>query len=146
MPAPTGPLSFPIDYVQIDPDDRVLVWSAQPEMGEGTKTSLPMLVAEELDADWTRCGSRTHRSIGSTAARASAAAMRFDRIGMRCGVSAPTARACLIAAAAAQWNVPASECDTSAHVVRHPASGREAPLRVARRPRGDAVGAARCAA
>ena len=54
MPAPTGPLAFPIHYIQIDPDDRVLIWSAQPEMGEGTKTSLPMLVAEELDADWTK--------------------------------------------------------------------------------------------
>src|SRR5436190_3428198 len=53
-PAPTGPLAFPIHYVQIDPDDRVLIWSAQPEMGEGTRTSLPMLIAEELDADWTK--------------------------------------------------------------------------------------------
>ena len=51
--APTGPASFPTDYIQIDPDDRVLIWSAQPEMGEGTKTSLPMLIAEELDADWS---------------------------------------------------------------------------------------------
>ena len=54
MPAQTGPLGFPTEYIQIDPDDRVLIWSAQPEMGEGTKTSLPMIVAEELDADWTR--------------------------------------------------------------------------------------------
>src|SRR5687768_1049024 len=52
MAAPTGPAGFPTDYIQIDPDDRVLIWSAQPEMGEGTKTSLPMLIAEELDADW----------------------------------------------------------------------------------------------
>ena len=59
-PASTGPLSFPTDYVQIDPDDRVLIWSAQPEMGEGTKTSLPMLIAEELDADQIRT-----RSSGS---------------------------------------------------------------------------------
>src|SRR5688572_8788894 len=52
MPAQTGPLGFPTDYIQIDPDDRVLIWSAQPEMGEGTKTSLPIIVADELDADW----------------------------------------------------------------------------------------------
>ena len=46
MPAPTGPATFPTHYIQIDPDDRVLIWSAQPEMGEGTRTSLPMLIAE----------------------------------------------------------------------------------------------------
>src|SRR5262245_43765847 len=54
MAAQTGPRGFPTEYIQIDPDDGVLIWSAQPEMGEGTKTSLAMLVAEELDADWTR--------------------------------------------------------------------------------------------
>src|SRR5688572_6225330 len=54
MPAPSGPLGFPSEYIQIDPDDGVLIWSAQPEMGEGTKTSLAMIVADELDADWTR--------------------------------------------------------------------------------------------
>lgn len=51
---PAGPAGFPSEYIQIDPDDRVLIWSAQPEMGEGTRTSLPMIIAEELDADWTR--------------------------------------------------------------------------------------------
>src|SRR6187399_367463 len=54
MAAPTGPVGFPSEYIQIDPDDGVLIWSAQPEMGEGTKTSLAMIVAEELDADWTK--------------------------------------------------------------------------------------------
>ena len=58
MPAETGPLGFPTDYIQVDPDDRVLIWSARPEMGEGTKTSLPMLVAGELDADWTEGADR----------------------------------------------------------------------------------------
>ena len=39
--AAAAPVGFPTDYIQIDPDDRVLIWSAQPEMGEGTRTSLP---------------------------------------------------------------------------------------------------------
>ena len=84
---------------------------------------------EDVAADARRRGARrrldegAHRGCAarsrSTADRASAAAMRFDRIGMRCAASAPPRARCLIAAAAAQWNVPASECDTSAHVVRH---------------------------
>jgi isoquinoline 1-oxidoreductase beta subunit len=126
MAPPTGPAGFPIDYIQIDPDDRVLIWSAQPEMGEGTKTSLPMLVAEELDADWTmvRIGDAPlDRKYGGQGVGGSDAIRsgwdNMRRIGA-------TARALLIAAAAAQWKVPAAECETTAHMVRHPGSGRDA--------------------
>ena len=66
------------------------------------------------------------RWIASTADRVWAGAMRFDRIGMRCAESARPRARCLIASAAAEWNVPPGECETTAHVVRHPASGREA--------------------
>ncbi len=126
MPAQTGPLGFPTHYVQIDPDDRVLIWSAQPEMGEGTRTSLPMLIADELDADWTKVridDAPLDAKFGGQGVGGSDA-IRSDWDNLR-RVGA-TARACLIAAAAAQWNVPAAECDTAAHIVRHPASGREA--------------------
>ncbi len=126
MPAQTGPLGFPVDYIQIDPDDRVLIWSAQPEMGEGTKTSLPMLIAEELDADWTRVridDAPLDRKYGGQGVGGSDA-IRSDWDNLR-RIGA-TARALLIASAAAEWNVPASECDTAAHVVRHASSRREA--------------------
>jgi isoquinoline 1-oxidoreductase beta subunit len=126
MTAPTGPLSFPGHYIQIDPDDRVLIWCAQPEMGEGTKTSLPMLVAEELDADWSLVRiefSTTDRKYGGQGVGGSDA-IRSDWDNLR--QIGATARALLVAAAASQWNVPAAECDTSAHRVRHSASGREA--------------------
>jgi isoquinoline 1-oxidoreductase beta subunit len=126
MAAPTGPAGFPAHYIQIDPDDRVLIWSAQPEMGEGTKTSLPMLIAEELDADWTKVridDAPLDRTYGGQGVGGSDA-IRSDWDDLR-RIGA-TARALLIAAAAAQWNVPAGECDTAAHSVRHPASGREA--------------------
>ena len=126
MPAQTGPLGFPTDYIQIDPDDRVLIWSAQPEMGEGTKTSLPMLVAEELDADWTKVridDAPLDRKYGGQGVGGSDA-IRSDWDALR-RIGA-TARACLIACGRGEWNVPAGECETAAHVVRHPASGREA--------------------
>ena len=44
----------PHAYIRIDPSDLVTVWCAQPDMGEGTRTALPMLLVEELDADWNR--------------------------------------------------------------------------------------------
>lgn len=122
--APTSS-RFPTHYIQIDPDDRVLIWCAQPEMGEGTKTSLPMLVAEELDADWTLVRiefSTTDRKYGGQGVGGSDA-IRSDWDNLR-RVGA-TARALLVAAASQQWGVPAGECAVSAHTVRHAASKRE---------------------
>ena len=125
-PTATGPLSFPVDYIQIDPDDRVLIWSAQPEMGEGTKTSLPMLIAEELDADWALVriddASLDRKYGGQGVGGSDAIRSGWDNL-RRIGA---TARALLISSAAAQWNVAAAECESAAHVVRHRASGREA--------------------
>ena len=126
MPAPTGPLNFPSHYIQIDPDDRVLIWCAQPEMGEGTKTSLPMLIAEELDADWSRVRvefSTTDMKYGGQGVGGSDA-IRSDWDNLR-RIGA-TARALLVAAAAAEWGVPAADCDTTTHTVRHAATRREA--------------------
>src|SRR5687768_11291672 len=126
MPAQTGPASFPTHYIQIDPDDRVLIWSAQPEMGEGTKTSLPMLIAEELDADWTLVrvddAPLDPKYGGQGVGGSDAIRSDWDRL-RRIGA---TARALLIAAAAAEWNVPATDCETTTHTVRHTSSGREA--------------------
>jgi isoquinoline 1-oxidoreductase beta subunit len=123
--APDARAPFPIHYVQIDPDDRVLIWSAQPEMGEGTKTSLPMLIAEELDADWTLVrvddAPLDAKYGGQGVGGSDAIRSDWDRL-RRVGA---TARALLIAAAATEWSVPAVECETTLHTVRHPASKRE---------------------
>jgi isoquinoline 1-oxidoreductase beta subunit len=124
--APSGDTAFPSHYIQIDPDDHVRIWCAQPEMGEGTKTSLPMLVAEELDADWQRVQiefSTTDMKYGGQGVGGSDA-IRSDWDNLR--QIGATARALLIAAAAAQWNVPATDCDTTPGMVRHAASGRTA--------------------
>jgi isoquinoline 1-oxidoreductase beta subunit len=114
-------------YVQIEPSGKVVLFAKNPEVGQGVKTSLPMIVAEELDADWRTVEVR--QSIisqqlyglqlagGSTSIPMNYTALR------RAGA---TARAMLVAAAAKNWNVPASELTTEASTVRHARTNRSA--------------------
>lgn len=121
-----GRAGFPREYVQVDPDGGVLIWSAQPEMGEGTRTSLPMIVAEELDADWARVriddAPMDPKYGGQGVGGSDAIRSDWDRL-RRVGA---TARALLVAAAAAEWRVPPGECETTPHTVHHRSSGRSA--------------------
>ena len=121
------PNSFmPHAYIRVDPDDVVTVWCAQPDMGEGTRTSLPMLLVEELDADWGRVRIE-HAPLdndkygGQGVGGSDAIRYDWDRL-RRFGA---TARLLLVRAAAQQWGVPESTCQTDRGVVRHDASSRQ---------------------
>src|SRR5262249_37315760 len=118
-----------------EPDDTVTIWASNPDMGEGTKTALPMLVADELDADWARVRlvnaplDRRYGGQGGGGSRAVSSAWperrRAGRTGGGVRVGA-TGRAMLVAAAAEDWRVPATELTTGGGVVRHQDSGRSA--------------------
>ena len=121
-------LSFqPNAWLQIDPEDNVTIWVGKSEMGQGVRTSLPMIVAEELDVDWTRVRiepalADSHKygnqlTGGSTSVRTSWEPLR------KAGAQA---RAMLIAAAAQSWGVAADSCRTENGFVVHEASGRRA--------------------
>ena len=117
-------------WIAIDPDDSILIRYQRSEMGQGSMTALPMIIAEELQCDWSKVRveyaspNRNIRenkvygdmfSVGSRSVRAS------QKLVQQVGASA---RERLIAAAAAQWDVPASECKAANSVVTHAASGR----------------------
>jgi isoquinoline 1-oxidoreductase beta subunit len=112
-------------YLAIDTDGTTYVIAHRSEMGSGSRTALPRIVADELDADWARVklvqaigdekygdqdtdGSHSVRSFFGTLREAGA-----------------TARLMLVRAAAAQWGVPAAECATSLHTVVHKPSGKK---------------------
>lgn len=117
-------------WLVIGSDDTVTIRVAQSEMGEGVFTSMPMLVAEELECDWTKVRAeyasanrslRENRVYQRFATGGSGAVRRSREYLQQAGASA---RARLIAAAAQQWGVPASECRAENGTVVHAASGR----------------------
>jgi len=116
----------PSVYLGIDPDGTVWIVASRSEMGTTSRTTLPLVVADELDADWKRV--KIEQAIadkrygdqntdGSHSIRSFYDAMRQ---------AGATARFMLIQAAAQQWGVPATECETDLHVVVHRSTNRTA--------------------
>ena len=114
-------------YVQVRADGTIVLFAKNPDVGQGVKTSLPLIVAEELDADWSKVEVRQSAINAELyglqlAGGSTSIPMNFDAL-RRAGA---TARAMLVAAAAETWNVPADELSTEKSVVRHAKSGRSA--------------------
>ena len=108
----------------------IVIYSTQPEIGQGVKTALPMILAEELDAAWrdveVRVAPTDPQRFGPQFAGGSTSVPRAWEPMRRAGA---VARAMLVEAAAREWRVPAGECRTRDSEVIHEASGRRANYR-----------------
>ncbi|GGC66613.1 aldehyde dehydrogenase [Siccirubricoccus deserti] len=124
---PNGWRDDPRIFVAIAPDGIVTVTCHRSEMGQGVRTSIAMVVAEELEADWSRVriaqADGDEERYGNQDTDGSRSLRHFLLPLRRAGAGA---RTMLEAAAAARWGVPAAECQARDHVVTHAASGRSA--------------------
>jgi isoquinoline 1-oxidoreductase subunit beta len=114
----------PNAYLRITPDNKVTIVVARSEMGQGVRTALPMILAEELEADWKQieieqAGASTLFGDQTTGGSAS---IRTTWDPMR--KAGAFAREMLISAAASTWNVPRSACTAENSRIKHAATNR----------------------
>ncbi|MGP0012859.1 molybdopterin cofactor-binding domain-containing protein [Pseudomonas sp.] len=123
---PNGWVDDPKVYVSIEADGSVTVICNRAEMGQGVRTSLSMVVADELEADWARVKVRQAPAdevrFGNQDTDGSRSMRHWYEPMRRCGAAA---RSMLEQAAAAQWKVPVAECRAQLHKIIHSPSGRE---------------------
>src|SRR5580704_15429796 len=120
----SGSTFAPNAYLKIAPDGKITIVVARSEMGQGVRTSLPMILAEELETDWKQitieqAGASTLYGDQTTGGSAS---VRTTWDPMRKAGAA--AREMLISAAALEWGVPRSGCKAENSTVVHAASNR----------------------
>jgi isoquinoline 1-oxidoreductase beta subunit len=126
--APAGDFT-PNAFIRLGLDGSITLIAPRPDSGQGVKTSLPMLLAEDLEAPWqsvTVQMADLNAIYGSQAAGGSTSTPTFYTLLRQLGT---TARIMLVEAAAQTWGVPASECVAEAAVVHHRASQRSLAYR-----------------
>ena len=113
-------------YLSISPQGVITILSPNPEVGQGIKTAFPIIVAEELDADWAKVVVEqapldTKKFERQVAGGSGSIPHSWQRLRM----AGATARQMLLGAAAKRWNVSASECTTDKGFVLHSSSNRK---------------------
>ncbi|GAB4041197.1 xanthine dehydrogenase family protein molybdopterin-binding subunit [Spirosoma gilvum] len=128
--AETGAVAVPgadlNSYLSINPQGIITILSPNPEVGQGIKTAFPIIVAEELDADWTKViVEQAPLDTKKFERQVAGGSGSIPHSWKRLRVAGATARQMLMEAAAKRWNVPVSECSTAKGLVMHKASSRQ---------------------
>ena len=120
-----GAAWHPSVYLGIETDGTVIVVAHRSEMGTGIRTGLPMIVADELDADWARV--KVEQALGDVkyGSQNTDGSCSIRDFGDAMRDAGATARLMLERAAAAKWGVPAEECKAQNHQVVHASSKRK---------------------
>jgi isoquinoline 1-oxidoreductase beta subunit len=124
---PNGVVSDPHVFISIAPNGTVSIVAARAEMGTGAaRTTLPMIVAEELEADWSRVrvvqSPGDEKTYGNQDTDGSRSVRHFIQPMRQCGAAA---RRMLEQAASTRWGVPLAEVEAKFHEVVHTSSGRK---------------------
>ena len=116
----------PLTFVSIDETGTVTIVVHRSEMGQGVRTGIPLVIADELEADWSKVrvvqAPADEAKYGNQDTDGSRSLRHFFQPMRRCGAAA---RTMLEQAAAASWNVPIAEVRAQNHAVVHAASGRQ---------------------
>jgi isoquinoline 1-oxidoreductase beta subunit len=128
----TGRTATPVEdvfkpnaWLEVHADDTVSIWTGRSEMGQGVRTAMPMIVAEELEADWQNVrvlqadanpDYGDQMTVGSRSVQSGWEPLRE---------AGAAAREMLISAAALTWSVPREQCRAEHGTVRHAPSGRQ---------------------
>jgi isoquinoline 1-oxidoreductase subunit beta len=119
-----GPTLSPAAYLQIAPDGTVTFWLSKCEMGQGVRSALPMIVAEELDVAPETIRVEQASADPKYGDQATGGSSSISSLWQPLRKASAQAREMLVGAAARTWGVPASECATAQGSVRHESSGR----------------------